>query len=112
VGDIWSCIRQEVHSSVKIVQVDVYEKLVPASVKEEQELDIFVVNYVSPKSKSKLGQSRIDKTHNSRCLLRALWKPDHLGPFWMNRSTNNFITSRGSNRWCKVNEVPGRFLDK
>ena len=112
VGDIQSCIRQEVHSSVKIVQVDVHEKLAPASVKEGQELDVSVVDYVSPESKAKSGQSRMDKAHNSGCLLRALWRPDHLGPLWVNRSTNNFITSRGSSRWCKANKVPGRFLDK
>ena len=53
VRDVWSFIRQEVNSSVKIIWVDVYEKLTPASIEEEQELDISVINYVSPKSKVK-----------------------------------------------------------
>ena len=112
VGDIWSFIKQEVDSSVKIIWVNVYEKLALASIKERQKLNIPVVDYVSLKSKAKPRQSKINKTHNSGCLLRALWKLDHLGPLWVNRSTNDFITSRGSSRWCKVNQVPGRFLDK
>ena len=98
VGDIRSCIRQEVHSSVKIVQVNIHEKLALASVKEGKELNISVVNYVSPESKAEPRQSRMDKTHNSGCLLRVLWKSDHLRPIWMNGSTNYFITSRGSSR--------------
>ena len=111
-GNIWSYIRQEVHSSVEIIRVDVYEKLALASVKEGKELDVSVVNYVSPESKLKPEQSRMDKAHNSGCLLRALWKLDHLCPIWVNGSTNYFITSRGSSRWCKANEVPGRLLDE
>ena len=71
-GNIRSCIRQEVHSSVEIVQVDIPEKLVLASVKEGQELNVSIVNYVSPESKSKSGQSRMNETYNSRYLLRAL----------------------------------------
>ena len=92
-GNIRSCIRQEVHSSVEIVQVDIHEKLVLASVKEGQELNVSIVNYVSPESKSKPGQSRMNETYNSRYLLRALWKLDHLCPLRVNRSTNNFIIS-------------------
>jgi len=88
------------------------KKLALVSIEEGQELNVSVVNYVSPESKAKPGQSKINETHNSEYLLRVLWKLDHLGLFWMNRSTNNFITSRGSSRWCKANEVPGRFLDK
>jgi len=79
---------------------------------EGQKLNVSVVNYISSESKTKSGQSRINKTHNFGCLFRALWKLDHLGPFWMNRSTNDFITSRDSSRWYKVNEVLERFLDK
>jgi len=112
VRDIWSYIRQEVHSSVKVIGVDIHKKLTPASIEEEQELDVSVVNYVSPESKAEPRQSRMNKAHNSGCLLRVLWKSDHLCPIWVNRGTNNFITSRGSSRWCKANEVLGRFLDK
>jgi len=83
---------------VEIIQVDIHEKLAPASIEEEKELDVYVVNYVSSESKSKPGQSRMDKTHNSRYLLRALWKSDYLCPIWMNGSINHFITSRGSSK--------------
>ena len=93
---------------MEIVQVDVHEKLALASIKEGQELDVSVVNYISPETKLKPRQSKMNKTHNSRCLFRALGKSDHLCPIWVNRSTNDFITSRGSGRRCKVNEVPGR----
>ena len=89
-----------------------HEKLTLVSIEEGQELDVSVVDYISPESKAKPRQSRMDKAHNSGCLLKALWKSDHLCPIWVNGSTNNFITSRGSSRWCKTNEVPGRFLDK
>jgi len=53
VRDIWSCIRQEVNSSVKVIQVDVHEEFTLASIKEGQELNVPVVNYVSPESKAK-----------------------------------------------------------
>ena len=79
---------------MKIIQVDIHEKLALASVEEGQELNVSVVNYVSPESKAKSGQSRMNKTHNSGCLLRVLWKSDHLGPFWVNRSTNNLLATR------------------
>ena len=52
VRDIRSFLSQEVHSSVKIIRVDVHKKLTPASVKEGQKLDVSVVNYVSSKSKA------------------------------------------------------------
>jgi len=94
VRDIRSCIRQEVHSSVKVIGVDIHEKLALASIKEGQELDVSVVHYVSPESKAKSEQSRVNKTHNSGHLLRVLWKSDHLGLFWMNRSTNNLLATR------------------
>jgi len=65
---------------MEIVWVNIYKKLTSISIEKEQELDVFVVKYVSSKSKMKSGQSRMDKTHNSRYLLRVLWKLDHLGP--------------------------------
>ena len=83
---------------MEIIRVDVHEKLAPASVKEGKELNVSVVNYVSPESKAKSGQSRMDKAYNSGCLLRALWKSDHLYPIWVNGSTNYFITSRDSSK--------------
>ena len=97
---------------MKIIQVDVHEKLILASIEEEWELDAPVVDYVSPESKLKPGQSKMNEIHNSGCLLRALWKSEHLCLIWVNGSTNYFITSRSSSRWCKANKVPGGFLDK
>ena len=66
---------------MKVIRVDIYEELAFATVEKRQKLDIPVVDYVSPESKAKSGQSRVNKTHNSGCLLRVLWKSDHLGPF-------------------------------
>ena len=65
---------------MKVIRVDVHEKLIPASVKKGQELNVSVVNYVSPESKAEPRQSRMNEAYNSGCLLRALWKLDHLCP--------------------------------
>ena len=73
---------------MKTVKVNIYEKLTSASIKEEQKLDISVVDSGSFKSKVKSGQSRI------------------------NGSTNNVIFSRSCSKWCKTNKAPERFLDK
>jgi len=76
---------------MKVIRVDIYEELASVPVEKGQKLDVSVVNYVSPESKAKSGQSRVNKTHNSGCLLRVLWKLDHLGPFCVNRSTNDLL---------------------
>ena len=112
VRDIQSFISQEVYSSIKTVRVDIFEKLTSVSIKEEQKLNISVVDYISFESKTKSGQSEMNKIHNSRCLLIILWKLDHLDPIWVNGSTNNFISSRDCSRWYKANKIPGRFLDE
>ena len=75
-------------------------------------LNVSVVDYVSFKSKVKIRQSRINETHNSRHLLRILWKLVHLDLIWMNGISNNFISSRDCNRWCKLNKILEKFLDK
>ena len=85
---------------MKVIWVDIYEKLASAPVEKGQELDVPMVDYVSPESKAKPGQSRMNKTHNSRCLLRVLWKLDHLGSFWINRSTNNLLATKAWSRRC------------
>ena len=72
---------------MKVIRVDVHEKLALASVKEGQELDVSVVNYVSPKSKAEPRQSRMNEAHNSECLLRAVWRLDHLYPIWTSAPT-------------------------
>jgi len=57
---------------VEIIRVDVHEKLALASVKEGQELNVSVVNYVSPESKAEPRQSRMDKAHYFGCLLSVI----------------------------------------
>jgi len=79
---------------MKVIGVDIHKKLASASIKKEQKLDVSMVDYVSPESKAKSEQSRMDETHNSGCLLRVLSKSNHLGLFWMNRSTNNLLATR------------------
>jgi len=65
VGNI---IGQEVHSSVKIVRVNIHEGLTSVSIEEEYKLNVSVVNYVLFESKTESGQSRIKSRH----LLRVL----------------------------------------
>jgi len=80
--------------------------LTSVSIEEEYKLNVSVVNYVLFESKTESGQSRIKSRH----LLRVLWKLDHLGPIWMNGSTNNFISSKYCSRWCKMNKASEWFL--
>jgi len=93
VGDVQSFSGQEIDCCTKVIRVDIHEELKSASVEKGQKLDVSMVDYVFPKSKAKSGQSRVNKTHNSGCLLRVLWRLDHLGPFWMNRSTNDLLAT-------------------
>jgi len=97
---------------MKVIRVDTHKKLASAPVEKGQKLNISMVNYVFPKSKVKPGQSRMNKIHYSGCLLRVLWKSDHMGPFWMNRSTNDLLATRAYSRRCKLNKTPERFLDE
>ena len=69
-GNVQSFIRQEVHSSMKTVRVDIYKKLILASI-EWQRLNVCVVNYVIPEIKTKYRQFGMNKTHNSRYLPRV-----------------------------------------
>ena len=46
---------------MKIVRVDILKKLIFVSIEEKQKLNIFVVNYIPSKNKTKSGQSRINK---------------------------------------------------
>jgi len=52
---------------MKAVEVDIHEELTSSFVEEEQKLNVSVVDYISPESKTKSRQSRVNKTHNSRC---------------------------------------------
>jgi len=53
---------------MKVVRVDIYEEFISTFI-EEQKLNISVVDYILPENKR---QSRMNKTHNSRHLLRVL----------------------------------------
>ena len=112
VRDVQSFSGQEIDCCMKVIWVDIYEELASAPVKEGKELDVPIVNYISPESKVKSGQSEINNTHNSGHLLRVLQKLDHLGPFWMDRSTNDLLATRAWSRRYKSNKIPGRFLDE
>ena len=50
---------------MKVIGVDIHAKLAPASVKEGKELNVSVVNYISPESKAEPRQSRMNEAHNS-----------------------------------------------
>ena len=91
---------------------DIHKELTSFSIEKKQKLSISMISYISLESKTKLGQSRMNKTHNSRYLLRDLWKLDYLGSIQINRSTSNFISSRGYSIQCKVNKILERFLNK
>ena len=87
---------------MKTVREEIYEKLTLNFIEEEQKLNISIVNYVSPKSKIKSGKSIINKTYNSRYLLRILWKLIYLDPIQINRSTNNFIFLLQPLAWLRL----------
>ena len=72
VGDVQSFSGQKVDCSIKVIWVDIYKKLEFAPIEKGQKLDVSVVDYVSSESKAKSGQSRMNETHYSRCLLRVL----------------------------------------
>ena len=105
VGNVQSFSSQKINCSMKIIWVNIHKKLVSPYIKERRKLDIPVVYYISPKSKTKLGQSRMNETHNSGCLLRVLLKSEHLGLFWMNsvrtiNSSHSFHKSKNIKlRW-------------
>jgi len=83
-----------------------------SSVKERQEQDVMVVNHISSQAKSKPRETRVNKGHDSRNVLRVLRDSDHLGPVRMNRSTHYLVSFQGDSRGSITNKVPGRFLDK
>jgi len=97
---------------MKTIRVDIHEKLAPVFIKEEQKLNVSVIDCIPLESKMKSGQSRMNKTHKYKHLFRFLWKLDYLDPIWINGSTNNFISSRSCNRWYKANKILGKFLNK
>jgi len=83
-----------------------------SSVKERQEQDVTVVDHISSQTKPKSRETRVNKSHNPRNILRVPRNSDHLGPVRVNRSTYYLISFQGDSRRSIVNKVPGRFLDK
>ena len=71
-----------------------------------------MVNYISSQAKPKSRETRVNKGHNSRNVLRVLRDSDHLGPVRVNRCTHYLVSFQRDNRESIVNKVPGRFLDK
>jgi len=83
-----------------------------SSVKERQEQDVMVVSHISSQAKPKSRETRVNKGHNSRNVLRVLRDSDHLGPVRVNRSTHYLVSFQRDSRGSIANKVPGRFLDK
>jgi len=83
-----------------------------SSVKERQEQDVTVVNHISSQTKPKSKETRVNKSHDLRNVLRVLKDSDHLGPVRVNRSTYYLVSFQGDSRRSIADKVPGRFLDK
>jgi len=71
-----------------------------------------VVSYISSQAKPKSRESRVNKGHNSRNVLRVLRDSDHLGPVRVNRSTHYLVSFQRDSRGSIANKIPRRFLDK
>jgi len=71
-----------------------------------------VVSHISSQAKPKSRESRVNKGHNLRNVLRVLRNLDHLGPVRVNRSTHYLVSFQRDSRRSIANKVPGRFLDK
>jgi len=71
-----------------------------------------VVNHISSQAKPKSRETRVNKSHNSRNVLRVLRDSDHLGPVRVNRSAHYLVSFQRDSRGNIADKVPGRFLDK
>jgi len=83
-----------------------------SSVKERQEQDVTVVHHISSQAKPKSRETRVNKSHDSRNVLRVSRDSGHLGPVRVNRSTHYLVSFQRDSRGSITNKVPGRFLDK
>jgi len=83
-----------------------------SSVEERQKQDVTVVNHISSQAKPKSRETRVNKSHNSRNILRISSNSDHLGLVRVNRSTHYLVFFQRDSRGSIANKVPGRFLDK
>jgi len=83
-----------------------------SSIEERQKQDVTVVNHISSQAKPESREVRVNKSHNSRNVLRVLRDSDHLGPVRVNRSTHCLVSFQRDSRRSIADKVPGRFLDK
>jgi len=83
-----------------------------SSIEEGQEQDVMVVNHISSQAKPESREARMNKSHNSRNVLRVLRDSDHLGPVRVNRCTYYLVFFQRDSRGSIADKVPGRFLDK
>ena len=82
------------------------------SIEEKQEQDVMVVNHISSQAKPESREARVNKSHNSRNILRVLRDSDHLGPVRVNRCTHYLVSFQRDSRRSIANKVLGRLLDK
>jgi len=83
-----------------------------SSSKERQEQNVTIVNHIFSQAKPESKETRVNKSHNSRNILRVPRNSDHLGPVRVNRSTHYLVFFQRDSRGSITNKVPGRFLDK
>jgi len=83
-----------------------------SSIEERQEQDVVVVNHISSQAKPKSRETRVNKSHNSRNVLRVLRNSDHLGPVRVNRSIHYLVSFQRDSKGSIADKVPGKFLDK
>jgi len=83
-----------------------------SSIEERQEQDVTVVNHISSQAKPESRETRVNKSHNPRNVLRVSRNSDHLGPVRVNRSTHYLVSFQRDSRGSIADKVPGRFLDK
>jgi len=83
-----------------------------SSIEKRQEQDVAVVNYISSQAKPESREARVNKSHDSRNVLRVLRDSDHLGLVRVNRSTHSLVSFQRDSRGSIADKVPGRFLDK
>jgi len=83
-----------------------------SSIEEKQEQDVTVVNHISSQAKPESRETKVNKSHNLRNVLRVLRDSDHLGLVKVNRSTHYLVSFQRDSRGSIADKVPGRFLDK
>jgi len=83
-----------------------------SSIEERQEQDVTVVNHIFSQAKPKSREMRVNRSHNSRNVLKVPRDSDHLGLVRVNRSTYYLVSFQKDSRESIANKVSERFLDK